>query len=124
MADVSLYGRLTKDPEIRQVGDQSVAKFAIADGDYFRQKKDAEKQSLFFDCEAWGRNAEMVQSYFQKGNRIKVSGQLCPNNWVNKSGETVKAQILRVDRITMVETKGEKTTTGGGGNLFSDEIPF
>jgi|TARA_Y100000289_G_C3925147_1_gene152841 single-strand DNA-binding protein len=125
MADVSLYGRLTKDPEIRQVGDKTVAVFSVADGDYFYQKKDTEKQSLYFDCEAWGRQADTVQSFFNKGNRIKVSGQLCPNNFTGKTGEVVKRQVLRVDRVTLVESKSESQSRGGGGgNLFDSEIPF
>lgn len=129
MADVSLYGRLTKDPEIRQVADKTVAIFSVADGDYFYQKKDTEKQSLYFDCEAWGRQAQTIQSFFHKGNRIKVTGQLCPNNFMGKQGEVVKKQVLRVDRVTLVESKAE---TQGSSNTSpfdllgsnSQEIPF
>ncbi len=129
MADVTLYGRLTKEPEIRQIGESTVAVFSVADGDYFWQKKDTEKQVQYFDCEVWGRQADTVQSYAHKGNRIKVTGQLCPNNFTGKQGELVKRQVLRVDRVTLVESKAE---TQGSANTNSfdllgssrEEIPF
>lgn len=142
MADITVCGRLTKDPETRQVRDKTLAKFALADSDYFRKTKEGERQTIFFDCEVWGREAETIDNYCRKGSRIKVAGQLTPNWWTNKSGEIVRANLLKVDRVMLLDPKDSSGSKGGenlfdsvgstsamaskasGGNLYGDEIPF
>lgn len=134
MADISVCGRLTKDPETRQVKDQTFVRFALADGDYFRKTKDGQSQTIFFDCEAWGQSASTVERFCTKGSRLKVAGQLSPNWWTNKNGETVKAQTLRVDRVMLLDRKEDKgsnsfdsldrSSNNQRGSLSLDEIPF
>lgn len=129
MADISIYGRLTRDPELREVGSSQVAKFAVADGDRFRQGQSAEPQSLFHECEVWGGQAQVVMDYARKGQRIKVAGQLCPNNYTNRDGKEVKGTIVKVDRVTLVEKKGEGSpapapAAWGTAAPDVDEIPF
>lgn len=131
MANVTIYGRLTRDPELKEVGSSKVAKFAVADGDRFYNGKGAEPQPLFHECEVWGGQAGVVADYARKGQRIVVFGQLCPNNYTNKDGQQVKATIVKVDRVDLVETKGESESAGsryqggGYGNApADDEIPF
>jgi single-strand DNA-binding protein len=127
MADITILGRLTRDPELREVGSSQVAKFSLADGDRFRQGRDQAPQSLFLDCEVWGGQAQVVMDYCRKGSRIKVAGQLCPSNYTNRDGVEVKATIVKVDRVTLAESKAESAgrAPGPGGNPMEvDEIPF
>lgn len=133
MADITILGRLTRDPELREAGASHLAKFALADGDRFRQARDQEPQSLFLECEAWGGMADVVLTYCRKGSRIKVAGQLCPSNYTNRDGVEVKATIVKVDRVTLAESRAESEgrvarvpgVPGPGGNPFvEEEIPF
>lgn len=130
MADITVCGRLTKDPESRQVKDRTLAKFSLADSDYFRKTSDGQNQTIYFDCEAWGPTASTVDRFCTKGSRVKVAGQLTPNWWTNKSGELVRGQVLKVDRVMLLDPKGKSaqevisSAFSGQGTLNSDDIPF
>lgn len=133
MASIQIFGRLTRDPEIRQVGDTTVARLSIADGDDFYIGRDKEPQPLYHECETWGRRAELAPQLLGKGDRVVFNGQLRPNNYTNKDGQLVKSTTIRGNYV-LVETKGDRerkaaTAQGGGygggyGNPPTDEIPF
>ena len=123
MAGITLLGRLTRDPEMREVNGKSVCKFSVADVD--KASRDRDAAANFFTCEIWGKGAEVVSNYFSKGQRILVQGKLVPNHWTNKDGNLVKDQLLKVAEFNFIETRKE-------GNLESmmkdkgsfSEIPF
>lgn len=106
---VTLAGRLTRDPEVRAVGDDNkVAKFGLAlDG----IKKD---QVDFVDVETWGKSAEIVEKFFSKGSFILLSGRLKQDTWDDKeSGKKNSKVFVVAERVEFgpKETKGD-----GGGN--------
>lgn len=70
---ITLVGRLTKDVDVRQVGAKNTTngKFTIA----VNRKFDREKVD-FIPCEAWGKTAENINKFFQKGSVILVDGEL------------------------------------------------
>ena len=70
---ITLVGRLTKDVDVKQVGSKNTTngKFTIA----VNRKFDREKVD-FIPCEAWGKTAENIQKFFQKGSVILVDGEL------------------------------------------------
>lgn len=133
MASISLIGRLTRDPELRQVGESQVARLAIADGDRFRARQGEDPLPQFFDCEVWGGQAGLAGDLLRKGHRVFVTGQLVPNQYTNKDGQTVKTSTLRTNYFTLVETKAETGNTSStsarpalqqGYSASADEIPF
>ena len=129
MASITLFGRLTKDPESRTVNGQSVCKFSVADMDKPYSKDGGRDQpSSFFTCEIWGKRGEVISNYFTKGQRILVSGTLLPNHWTNKNGDLVKDHLLKVNEFNFIEQRKDQQSSGGGSDLFatapSTEIPF
>jgi single-strand DNA-binding protein len=69
-----LIGRLGKEPEIRQINGNNVAKFTLA---VDRTKnKDGTKITDWFNCEVWGRQAEVLTEYATKGTQISVVGSI------------------------------------------------
>ena len=80
--NISLMGRLTKDPELRftQSG-KPVASFTLAvDRDYQKDEVD------FINIVVWGKTAEFVNSYLGKGLMATVSGRLQNREWTDKNG--------------------------------------
>ena len=64
-------GRLTRDPERKDVGDKVVSNFSIAvDRSYGSDETD------FIDCAVWGAQAENLVKYQKKGSLIAVVGRL------------------------------------------------
>ena len=74
-----LTGRLTKEPELREIGsDNAVLRFALAvpDGVY-----NGEKQTQFITCVAWNRIADTIAQFCKKGDMLSVVGKLQENNY-------------------------------------------
>lgn len=83
---ISLMGRLTRDPELRQTGTgKSVAGFALAvDRDF--KNPDGNKETDFIEIVAWGKTAEFVSKYLKKGTLAVVTGRLQLRAWSDKDG--------------------------------------
>ena len=100
MNSINIIGRLTKDVEIRYTtNNKMVASFGIA------VRKDKENTN-FFNCEAWGRTAELLRDYTNKGNMIGIFGELDNDNY-EKDGKKVTRTKIVVRELTLIEKKQE-----------------
>ena len=74
MNQVALVGRITRDPSFVGTGATPRCNFSVAvDRPYI---KDKEKATDFFDCVAWGKTAEFVGKYLEKGRLVAVTGRI------------------------------------------------
>lgn len=89
-------GNLTRDPEIRQVGDKEVAKFAIAINGF------KEGDVLFLDCEWWRAGA--VLGYMAKGTPVLIEGTLKVDRW-EKDGQKREKMVCVISRLQLVGGK-------------------
>ena len=75
MNHITIHGRLTKDPELRQTGSGvSVCNFSVAVDRAYKNGED--KQTDFFSCVAWRGLGELIARNFRKGKEILVSGEM------------------------------------------------
>jgi single-strand DNA-binding protein len=91
--DGSLSGNLTRDPELRftQSG-RPVTSFSIAVNERVKNEDTGEWEDTepeFFDCNAWGTQAENVAEYLSKGDRVVAVGQFRDETYTNRDGERV-----------------------------------
>lgn len=103
--NVTLTGRLTKDPALRATGTgKSVANFTLA---VDRTYKDAsgEYGADFINCVAWGQTAEIIQEYLNKGSLIGVEGRIQTRQYENNEGNTVFVTEIVVSNVTFLESK-------------------
>ena len=85
--NVTIMGRLTRDPELRYTQSNTpVASFTLAVDRDFGGRDGGEKQTDFIDCVAWRSTAEFVSKYFAKGSMAVVSGRLQIRNWTDDNG--------------------------------------
>ena len=92
MNNITLMGRLTRDPEIRYTTGKdpvAVAKFTLA-------VRRNQEQTDFIDCVAWAGTAEMIEKYFVKGMMMAVTGSLQIDNWETKEGEKRRSAVVNV----------------------------
>ena len=114
MNKVVLVGRLTRDPEVRYsqgANPTAVARFSIAVDRRF--KREGEPDADFFNCTAFGKQAEFIEKYFRKGSRMLVSGRVQNDNYTNKNGEKVYSVQIIAEEIEFAERKGSGQTSGG-----------
>ena len=90
-------GRLTRDSELRTVGEQSLLEFGLASN---KKCKDKEK-TTFIDVVLWGRQAESLAPYLKKGKYVMVGGELQYESWVT---DGVKKSKLVLNAITVYMT--------------------
>lgn len=106
MNKVILMGRLTRDPEIRySQGDNSmaIARFSLAVDRRF--KRDGEATADFFNCTAFGKQAEFVEKYLKQGSKILVTGRVENNNYTDKNGNKVYSVQIMIEEMEFAESK-------------------
>ena len=110
MNKLILLGNLTRDPEIRYTqGENSlaIARFSLAVNRRFA--KQGEPDADFFNCTAFGKQAEFVEKYFKQGSRMLLSGRVQNDNYTNKNGEKVYSVQVIAEEVEF----GEKKSTSG-----------
>ena len=128
MNNVSLVGRLTRDPDVRYVGETAVAKFTVA---VSRPKqKDKEATSDFPSCVAFGKTAELIEKYMSKGRLVGVMGRIQTGNYTDKDGkkvyttEVVAEKVEFLDKAEKKEEPKSNIPLEGFEQISTDEIPF
>ena len=114
-----IMGRLTKQPELAHTqNDKSVCSFTLA-----VDRRTADKQTDFIDFVAWGKTAEFVTKWFNKGQMMAVVGRIQTRTWTNKEGQNRKATEVVVDEVHFC---GRESKNDGFVELDDDEadLPF
>lgn len=110
MNKVILMGRLTRDPEVRAAGTTTVAKFSLAVDRRF--KREGEPEADFFNCTAFGKQADFVERYLRRGTKMVVVGRIQNDNYTNREGQKVYSVQIMVDELEFAESKNAQQ----GGN--------
>lgn len=133
MNNVTLIGRLTKDPELRYTNTSNipVSSFTIAVGKYNYQTKEIE--SVFINCKVWREQAENLAKYQQKGDRIAVIGTI-DTETRDINGKNYTFQVVVAEKIEYLEprkesgkieiTKEQHEEPTKNVNLVEDDLPF
>ena len=121
MNNVTLRGRLTADPEIRNYmlkdgSTGTVAAFTLAVPD--RTAKRDENNNFpadFIRCSCFGKNAEVIESFAVKGTELLVTGKLTSSSF-EKQGVTVfslEVNIISFEFIAGTKSKEAKPEPKG-----------
>ena len=105
--NITIMGRLTRDPELRRTGSgTAVTSFTVAvDRDFSGQ--DGQKETDFIDCVAWRQTAEFVSKYFAKGRMAVISGRLQIRSWNDKDGNKRKTAEVIADNVYFGDSKSD-----------------
>lgn len=80
-----LLGNLTRDPELHQGASLAVVNFGLAVNENRRDDRgDLREDTLFVDCKAFGRTAEVIAQYCHKGDPLLIEGRLKRETWPDK----------------------------------------
>lgn len=137
-----LVGRLTrtisddpKDSGHLQTG-LSYIKFSIAVNSSKKNESGKyEDVPNFFDVQAYGKLAENLKPYLQKGTQVVIKGSLKQERW-EKDGKTNSRIVVNADDIQLIggkgkqgDSSGSKESSGGSSNPqgemdFPEDVPF
>lgn len=119
---IFVEGRLTKDPIIKDLGNNNcVSTLTIAVNSSYKGKDSSFVQEVgFFDIEVWNNAAKACNQYLTKGCKIRVKGSLKQNRWESNEGLKKSKVFIKADNV---EFKSEtKKSTSDKDEIESDEI--
>lgn len=109
MNKVLLLGRIVKQPELRHTTETAKAylKFVLAvDRDYVNSK--GEKGTDFIQVALWGKKAENLVSYLDKGRLLNVIGKLTTWSSEDEAGNRKYFSEIVGEQINFLDTKKEE----------------
>ena len=94
-------GNLTRNVEVREVGQSKVARFAIAMNEKYRKQDGTVAESTeFLEVEYWGNSG--VFQYLLKGQMVYVEGSLKTEKWTGNDGIEKSSIKLRAREIQLL----------------------
>ena len=122
MNNHTIHGRLVRDPELtpRKNSDSSDrVNFTVAVDRRFGDETD------FIDCVAFGKTAELIDKWMQKGREIIVWGEGHINSYTDRNGVKRKSYSIFVDGFDFCGSKSDSNkSTGDSWEKQQEDIPF
>lgn len=120
---VILLGNLTRDPQLRYLPSQTaVCDFGLACNRKFKGAQGEDREEVtFVDCTAFGKQAEVINQYCQKGKGLFVEGRLKFDQWEDKQGGGKRSKLsVVIENFQFIGGPGGGGG-GGGGAAAGDE---
>ena len=105
MADITITGNLTADPELRfTASGQAALNFNMAEN---HSKKDQNGQwqddgTTFYRVTVWGKRAETLADHLHKGASVLVSGRFRGGEFTSREGQLVKTYEVTANNVGLV----------------------
>ncbi|PAQ13108.1 single-stranded DNA-binding protein [Bacillaceae bacterium SAOS 7] len=102
---VTLVGRLTKDPEVRFTADgRTLLNMTVAVNRPYRNQEGL-SQTDFIYCTVWNKSAENTAKYCRKGSLVGVLGTIQTRTYDDKDGKRVYVTEVIVNTIRFLDKK-------------------
>ncbi|RPA68363.1 single-stranded DNA-binding protein [Cyclobacteriaceae bacterium YHN15] len=104
---VTLIGRLGAKADVKRFDDGKVkATINLATNDFYKnQKGENVEETTWHYVVAWGKSAEIIEKYTDKGSEIAVDGKLSNRSYTDKDGTKKYITEVVVDNVVLL---GEK----------------
>lgn len=101
---VVISGRLTKKPELRSTqSGTEVSQFTLA-VDRNKVDKEGNREVDFIECVCFGRTAENLCKYQDKGSMIEVKGRIQIDGYTNNEGKKAYRTMIYADMINYINS--------------------
>ena len=143
---VTLIGHLGRDAELRYTpGGAAVASFSLATSENWNDKTgQKQERTEWHRVEVFGKTAQVVRDYCQKGKQVYIEGSIRYDEWTDKDGNKKYMTKIRVSgfnsRLVLLGGRGEGGPRGGGSeprdtgapagappedfHVSDDDVPF
>jgi len=133
--NILLEGNLTRDPEGKTLNTGVfLCSFPVASNRFYKQNDVFEKETSFFDVEAWAKLGQRCADNLKKGRGVRVVGRLKQERWTDPDGKTkskVKVVAEHVEFKPEYKRDGQHEGTTATpvvvqniDDSFTDDIPF
>lgn len=112
MNQVTLLGRLTRDPELKYTpSGKAFCRFSIAINREFNRE-----ETDFINCVAWDKRAETIAEYLRKGRRILLQGRIQTGSY-DKDGQKVYTTDIVVDKFEFIDSANSNNGQSNSSNF-------
>lgn len=117
---VFLMGNLTRSPELSYLPSQTaVANFGMAVNRKWKKDGVEKEDVCFVECVAFGKSAETIRQYLDKGSAVFIEGRLSFEQWTAQDGSKRSRHKVVIEGFQFIG--GRKEDTGGTPNPDWDE---
>lgn len=126
---VTLIGRIGKEPEIKQVGENRLAKITLATSESYKDKTGTRQETTeWHNVTIWGKLAEVVEKHVKKGDLILIEGRLHYDSY-EKDGIKHYTTEIRCDNLKMLGSKSDSKPQPSAGmndvvEAQMEDLPF
>lgn len=129
---VILIGNLGRDPEVRYLpSGQAVANFSLATSERFQDKENNwQERTEWHRVVFFGKVAEVVGQYLNKGSRVYVEGRIQTREWEGQDGQKRKTTEIVGQNMIMLGGRGESASSSEDASYeqaapgADEDIPF
>ena len=114
---ILLMGNLTRDPQLKYLPSQTaVVEFGLAVNHRFRTANGEDREEvMFIDCTAFGKQAEVINQYCQKGKQLFVEGRLKLDQWDDKQTGQKRSRLgVVLESFSFLDSGGRGDAAPGG----------
>ena len=122
--NMQVTGYVGSDPQVRQVGEQSVASFSVA---VSRKNRAGDKQTVWVRVNCWNKLADIAAQYVRKGSLVQVTAEwLRLSAWTDQGGTAQPSLDIDANRLVLLDrlTEGHIETGDDGQGDEMTDIPF
>ena len=107
---IVLVGNLGADPEIKSLDNgKKMVKISIATHDSHKNREGARIENTeWHRCVAWGKQAEVINQFFKKGNEIMVRGKMTYRNYQDRNGNTQYTSEVVIQEFSFMGKKAAR----------------
>lgn len=133
---VTLIGRLGQDPEVKYTPNgMTVCNVSVATSESWTDKSgQKQERTEWHRVVAYGKVAEILSKYTQKGSQIYIEGRLSNRDWTDKEGVKRYTTEIILSQLVLLGGKGKGSSKNDenipdnvsdeSGGFTSDDIPF
>jgi single-strand DNA-binding protein len=101
---VQLIGNVGNDPEIKTLeSGKKLAHITIATNDVYKNEKGEKvEKTEWHRVTAWGKTAEIIEKYVEKGKEVAIDGKLTHRTYDDKNGEKKYVTEVIVNEILLL----------------------
>lgn len=127
-----VIGYLGKDAELKYTPSGTpVSTISLATSERWTDKETGKPQEKteWHRIVIWGKQAETLAQYLEKGKQIYVEGRLQTREWEDKDGQKRWTTEIRADRVLLLGKSdhagsGPQSTPHPAEGTTDDDIPF
>ena len=119
--NVYLNGRITRNLELKQTSNNNLSlNITLAVERNFKDQS-GQKQTDFISCKVFGKRAETIAQYCQKGDLISITGSIQTGSYQKQDGTKVYTTDVMVNEFSFL-AKSQQANQNNQANQFNQHL--